>query len=104
MFCAYTPTPLPPSFLRQASSAVKGAAIPTVAGRRVGSGMSWSSRSQYLPASSRVPHSFQLPTIAGLRVIEHLHPRQRLALQQLERGAAARGQVIDLVVEAELGQ
>src|SRR4051812_31045701 len=62
----------------------------------------------YARASAIVLYIFQLPAMYGRRplsgVIERLHSGQRLALEQLERRATARGQVRDLVRQAELGE
>ena len=63
--------------------------------------------SQNAAASALVLFIFQLRGRDQRRrrrslVIEHLHARERLALEQLQRGAAAGGQVRDGVREAEL--
>src|SRR4051812_8854173 len=103
MFCASTLTSEPPSASTVAARAVNGghsaSSTPLPIGRRD------RSRCTYSRASAEVLYIFQLPAMYCPRasgIIESLHPRQRLALEQLERGAAARGEMRDLIREAEL--
>src|SRR5215204_4409660 len=116
MFGPYAGTGVSLSFPTLTSRAVNGGQMPTSTG--ASSGRSPRRRSQYSAACARVPHSFQLPAISGLReppapraapaptlvscVIQHLHARQRLALEQLERRATAGREVVHVVREAEL--
>src|SRR4051812_42215077 len=64
------------------------------------------SSATYWCVSEIVLYIFQLPAMYGRRrascIVERLHARQRLALEQLERRAAARRQPVDPVGQAEL--
>src|SRR5919204_6754950 len=64
--------------------------------------------SRYERASAAVLCIFQLPAMYGRRscsgIVERLHSGQLLALQQLQGGAPARGEVRDAVGQAELGE
>ena len=63
-----------------------------------------SSAAMYRSASAIVLCSFQLPAMNGVRLMaERLHARESLALDQLQRRAAAGGHVRDAVGEPELG-
>ena len=58
------------------------------------------------PASAAVLCIFQLAATSGSRsgIVEGLHAGELAPLHQLERGAAPRGEPVDLIGEAEVGQ
>src|SRR3954463_15526322 len=103
MFCASTFSSEPPRPSTAAASAVNGGqtatSTPLPIGRRASS--FWvKSR-----ASLAVLNIFQLPAMYGRRasgVIQRLHPREILSLEQLERGAASRREVRHLAGQPEL--
>src|SRR5436190_21977301 len=96
MFCAITRSALPFAASTHTSSAVNGTQMPT---SRSSPSISGRSSSTYARASARSLFIFQLPATYGRRsgIVEHLDARQALALEQLERRAAARRQVVDAV-------
>src|SRR4051812_8293380 len=105
MFCASTFTSEPPSASTVAPRAVKGTHRASSTPLPIGSRDS--RRCTYSRASAAVLCIFQLPAMYCRRfsgVIEGLHSRQRLPLEQLQSCASARRQVGDLVREAELRQ
>src|SRR4051795_1875437 len=104
MFWAATLMPVSLTFATHTSRAVNGTHSTTSAGRSCSGGSRSANRSTYESASARVPHSFQLAAMYGLRIVEHLDPGQVAPLEQLESGASASGQVGDPVGQAELGQ
>src|SRR3954454_22364501 len=104
MFCASTFTSDPPRASTVVDKAVKGTHSESSTPLPIGSRDS--SRCTYERASAVVLCIFQLPAMYWRRdpsgVIQSLHSRQRLALEQLERRASARRQVRDIVRAAEL--
>src|SRR5262249_39346606 len=101
--CPATATGPSSSRLATAAMAVKLGATATSASRRVATPLRTSLASA--TDSARVPCSFQLPQKNGRRAIsalERRQTRQLLALQELQRCAAARRDVRDLVGEAAL--
>src|SRR4051795_11324127 len=102
MFWASTWTSEPPSASTVAASAVNGtlsaSSTPLPIGRRD------SSRCTYSRASLAVLYIFQLPAMYWRRasgIVERLHAGELLALEQLERRAAACREVAHLVGEAK---
>src|SRR3954463_16234667 len=105
MFWASTFTSDPPSASTVALSAVKGGQSASSTPLPIGSRER--SRCTYSRASAVVLCIFQLPAMYWRRasgVIERLHSRQRLSLEQLQSGATPSGQVRDLVGQAEARQ
>src|SRR3954447_6078818 len=105
MFWASTWTSEPPSASTVAASAVKGAQSASSTPLPMGSRAS--RRCTYSRASAEVLYIFQLPAMYCRRpsgIVERLHAGQALALEQLERGAAAGREVVHLVPEAEAHQ
>src|SRR3954469_37821 len=106
MFCASTFTSDPPSASTVADRAVNGTQSASSTPLPIGSRDS--SRCTYERASAVVLCIFQLPAMYWRRdpsgVIQGLHSRQRLPLEQLQRRASAGRQVRDLVRVTELRQ
>src|SRR3954469_3148312 len=105
MFCASTFTSEPPRPSRVAASAVNGGQIAT--STPLPSGSRASSFCVYSRASAVVLNIFQLPAMYGRLwsgVIQRLHSRELLALQQLERSSATGRQMCNAIGEAELGK
>src|SRR4051794_27740850 len=103
MFCAQTLIEVPCTPSTAAASAVNGTQTLTSAGGSAGR-MPFSS-SMWARASATVLCIFQWPATYGRRpsgIVEHLHPGQRPAFEQLERGTAAGGHVGHAVGQAEL--
>src|SRR3712207_3972689 len=103
MFCARTliSESFRPSSV--AASAVNGAHSAT--STPLPSGSFASSFCPNARASAGVLNTFQLPAMEGrLGIVERPHAGQRLALEQLERGAAAGRQVRRLLGEPERGE
>src|SRR3954451_4855751 len=104
MFCAYTVTPEPRVESTIACNAVNGTQMATSA---VAADTRGSRPWMYSSASAIVLYIFQLPAISGVRAAsatENLHSGEGLPLDQLWRRAAARGEMVDLVGETELGE
>src|SRR3954454_2453319 len=102
MFCASTWTSDPPSASTVAASAVNGTHRASSTPFPIGSRDR--SRCTYSRASDAVLYIFQLPAMywrRASRIVERLHAGERLALEQLERRAAAGREVAHLVGEAE---
>src|SRR5205085_258319 len=105
MFCASTWTSEPPSASTVAASAVNGAHSASSTPLPIGSRAR--SRCTYSRASDDVLYIFQLPAMywrRGSGIVECLHPRQLLPLEQLERRTAPGREVRDLIGEAETSQ
>ena len=103
MFCAKTSMSVPRARVRRsACSAVNGTQIATSTPST--SATSGASASTYASASAIVLYIFQLPAMNGVRLhaTKNLHAGQGLALDKLERRAAAGGQVGHLVLQPEL--
>src|SRR4051794_72366 len=102
MFWASTWTSEPPSASTVAASAVKGAQSASSTPLPMGSRAS--RRCTYSRASAEVLYIFQLPAMYCRRasgIVERLHAGERLALEQLERRAAAGREVAHLAGEAK---